>query len=152
MPSGLTAESYIEELFSRWSNTALGDKSARVGSDGSTKLPQRITIPALVAMKKGQEPRLLAITVAAWLMCIAPFKDFAPGEIAAAMKDPAKEKLIALTAGTEDIHGYVQIFFNESEIFSTELSSSHIFTILVENYVEIIYSDGIEEAICKAIE
>jgi len=151
MPSGLSAESYIEELFSRWSNTALGDKSARVGSDGSTKLPQRITIPALVAMKKGQEPRLLAITVAAWLMCLAPFKDFTPSEIARAMKDPAKEKLIALTAGAEDIHGYVQRFFNESGIFSTELYCSHIFTNLVEKYVGAIYSHGIEDAIREAV-
>jgi len=151
MPSGLTAESYIEELFSRWSNTALGDKTSRVGSDGSMKLPQRITVPALALIKAGKEPRLLALTVAAWLLCIAPFKEFVPGEHATAMKDPAKAKIIALTKDADDIHGYVQSFFNETGVFSSELSDSPIFVNLVEKYVKAIYSQGITEAIQGAM-
>jgi fructuronate reductase len=115
------------------------------------KLPQRITAPALAFIKLGKEPRLLALTVAAWLLCIAPFKEFVPGEYAAAMKDPAKEKIVALTKHADDIHGYIQKFFNESGIFSSELSGSRIFVNLVEKYLGVIYSRGITEAIQEAI-
>lgn len=151
MPGGLTADGYIKQLFSRWSNTALGDKTSRVGSDGSMKLPQRITVPALAAIKEGKEPRLLALTVAAWLLCIAPFKEFAPGEYAEAMKDPAKEKIISLTSEANDVHTYIEIFFNESGIFSPELSHSSVFVALVKSSVESIYSHGMQAAIREAI-
>ncbi len=151
MPAGLTADGYINELFSRWSNTALGDKTSRVGSDGSMKLPQRITVPALAAIREGREPRLLALTVAAWLLCIAPFKEFAPGEYAEAMKDPAKERIISLTGKAGDLHSYVEIFFNESGVFSPELSHSSEFVSLVKVSVERIYSHGLQNAISEAI-
>jgi mannitol-1-phosphate/altronate dehydrogenase len=67
------------------------------------------------------------------------------------MKDPAKEKIVALTKDADDIHSYVQSFFNETGVFSSELSDSPIFVNLVEKYVKAIYSQGITEAIQGAM-
>jgi len=151
MPAGLSADSYIEQLFSRWSNTALGDKTARVGSDGSTKLPQRITVPALDAISNGREPRALGLTVAAWLMCIAPFGGFNPGEFATQMKDPSKDLLLALSKSATSIDDYIARFFSECAILPLELASSNTFTSLVRNFAEIIFNEGIEKAITSAL-
>ena len=151
MPTGLSADQYIGQLYSRWSNTTLGDKTSRVGNDGSTKLPQRLTIPALSAIAQGREPKVLALTVSAWLMCVAPFKGFNPGEIAGQMKDPSKDSLVLLSQTSKDLSNFISRFFSESNIFSSELSSSQVFTSLVENYAQIIYSRGIDEAIAAAI-
>jgi fructuronate reductase len=115
------------------------------------KLPQRITVLALALIKAGKEPHLLALTVAAWLLCIAPFKEFAPGEYAEAMKDPAKKKIISLTSKAGDLYSYVEIFFNESGVFSPELSHSSEFVSLVKGSVERIYSHGLQAAISEAI-
>ena len=151
MPTGFSADEYIGQLYSRWSNTALGDKTARVGSDGSTKLPQRVTVPALAAIAKGKEPKVLALTVAAWLMCVAPLKGFNPGEIAEQMEDPSKDSLVLLSQTSKDLSDFVSRFFSESNVFPSELSTSRIFISLVENYAQLIYSSGVDEAIQAAI-
>ena len=147
IPEAIDADSYIQQLFSRWSNTVLGDKTSRVGTDGSTKLPQRITTPALEAIKLGREPKTLALTVAAWIMCIAPFGDFISGKIADEMKDPAKQKLIEIAARSATIEEYAATFFAESGVFSSELAQSEIFITLVTKYMELIYLQGITKAI-----
>ena len=84
-------------------------------------------------------------------MCVAPFKGFNPGEIAEQMKDPSKDSLVLLSQTSKDLSNFISRFFSESNIFSSELSSSQVFTSLVENYAQIIYSRGIDEAIAAAI-
>lgn len=147
MPSGLSSESYIEQLFMRWSNTALGDKTSRIGNDGSNRLPQRITIPALQSYSRGEEPKILALTVAAWLLCISKFSDFDPGPYAEQMKDPAQAKIIEIANSSSDIPTFISRFFKESGVFSNELSSTGSFVQLTTQYAQIIVSKGISEAI-----
>jgi len=151
MPSGLNADTYIEQLFMRWSNTALGDKTARVGSDGSSKLPQRITVPALESYARGEEPKILALTVAAWLMCISEFNGFERGPYAEQMKDPARLKIIEIAKSSADVATLVTRFFAESGVFSNELSDSASFVQLTTRYTEIIMSQGIADAITASL-
>lgn len=66
LPRDFDVEHYIEQLFARWNNTVLGGKTARVGSDGSTKLLQRVPIPAIRLLEQGRMPEQLALTVAGW--------------------------------------------------------------------------------------
>jgi len=151
MPSGLNADTYIEQLFMRWSNTALGDKTARVGSDGSSKLPQRITVPALERYARGEEPKILALTVAAWLMCISEFNGFERGPYAEQMKDPARLKIIEIAKSSADVATLVTRFFAESGVFSNKLSDSASFVQLTTRYTEIIMSQGIAAAITASL-
>jgi len=151
MPTGLTAENYIEQLFSRWSNTVLGDKTNRVGSDGSTKLPQRITEPVLTLTKAKKKTEFLALTVSAWLACIAPINGFEPGEHARAMKDPAKLRLEEMASESKDAAEFVKKVFNHANIFSPSLSSIESFTTSVSRYLEIIIKSGIQAAVEEAL-
>ena len=142
MPKGLSADDYIGALFSRWSNTVLGDRTSRVGSDGSTKLPQRITEVVLTQHARGEVPRFVALTVAAWLACVAPLANFNPGPIAAEMKDPQKEWLQALAAtslGTED---FVTKVFNSEKVFAPEVGNAAPFVREVSRILQSIMDIG----------
>lgn len=107
LPSGFDADAYIARLFVRWTNFALGDKTARVGSDGSAKLLQRIPAPAIRLLEKGRVPQQMALTAAAWIACVCPPQGFDPGPIAREMVEPKREALAAATAGASNVREHV---------------------------------------------
>ncbi len=72
VPADVDLDGYVAQLFERWSNTALGHRTQQVGSDGSVKLGQRVPEPALLQLRAGRLPHHLALTVAAYLCCLAP--------------------------------------------------------------------------------
>ena len=150
MPEGLSAQTYIDQLFSRWSNTVLADKTNRVGSDGSTKLPQRLTESVIELISRGQMPELLALTISAWLACIAPISGFNPGPYANSMKDPAQPKLMGFAARSSGATEMVNLVFDEGNIFSPELARLSEFKSRIAEYLEIIISSGIELAVTTA--
>jgi fructuronate reductase len=152
MPTGLSAEIYIEQLFSRWSNTVLGDKTNRVGSDGSTKLPQRITAPAIELISKNQMPEFLALTVAAWLACIAPLNRFEPGVHARAMKDPAQPKLLEFAERSTSAAVMVKTLFSEGNIFAPELAALDGFQERIAEYLDLVIESGIHSAADLALQ
>ena len=149
MPTGVSSESYISQLFDRWSNTVLGDKTYRVGSDGSTKLPQRITKPALRLLQEGQDPNLMALIVAAWMACIAPLDNETSNEVCRNMKDPNKELLLTLRKDSPE--NFVTDFFKKTNIFADSLNQNKTFTELVLKYRETINKYGVVEAINLAL-
>ena len=134
MPSSFTADQYLTLLNKRWQNTVLGDKTYRVGTDGSTKLPQRITKPVLLSLSSNKEPKMMALLTAAWLACIAPLKSETTNEICANMKDANKEILQRIANESNNIDEFIDTFFKKVPIFNHELSSSEIFTNLVKSY------------------
>ncbi|MFJ5226573.1 mannitol dehydrogenase family protein [Streptomyces sp. NPDC088400] len=97
VPADVDLDDYVGQLFDRWGNTALGHRTRQVGSDGSVKLRQRVPDPALLHLRAGRMPHHLALTVAAYLCCVAPPPGFSPGPQAAAMVDPARERLAGIT-------------------------------------------------------
>ncbi|GAA1173148.1 hypothetical protein GCM10009654_33030 [Streptomyces hebeiensis] len=99
VPPDVDPDHYAGQLFDRWANTALGHRTRQVGSDGSVKLRQRVPDPALLHLRAGRMPHHLALTVAAYLCCVTPPPGFEPGPHAAAMADPARERLRAIVAG-----------------------------------------------------
>ena len=72
VPADVDLDDYVGQLFTRWSNSALGHGTHQVGSDGSVKLAQRIPEPALLHLNNGRMPHHLALTLAAYLTCLAP--------------------------------------------------------------------------------
>ena len=147
MPDGLTSDEYIAQLFGRWSNTVLGDKTNRVGSDGSVKLPQRITQPVLMRTKAGKSIDFIALTVAAWLACVSPLNGFDPGTQAKAMKDPALARLLEFAAQSNSPAELVTKVFTEGNIFSPDLAKADGFLDLVSEYLEHIPTHGITSAV-----
>lgn len=149
LPKGIDSAQYISQLFMRWSNTVLGDKTYRVGSDGSTKLPQRITKPALLALQNGKSPSFMALIVAAWLACIAPLTGEMRNEICEQMKDANRELLQSLDKSS--VTAFVKEFFDRTNIFPESLSRNAEFTALVLKFRQLICDQGIEAAIDLAL-
>lgn len=151
MPRGFDLDDYIEELFSRWSNTVLSDKLARIGSDGSIKLPPRMTESTLWHSERNQSTPMTALVIAAWLACICPPQSFAPGPTAQAMKDPAMDYLATLRSDGASARQIVERLFSQGRIFSPKLNSLGELKDTTAHYLEVITSQGIERATRQAI-
>lgn len=150
MPSTVNLDSYIEELFARWSNTVLSDTIARIGSDGSIKLPPRITQTSFWHHERKNSTPLTALILASWLACAAPPKGFEPGSIARAMKDPARDYLTSLNADGASAREIVERLFSHGRIFPREFNSLTQCKDQVGDYLEVIIVEGIEVATRKA--
>ncbi|GDX24592.1 hypothetical protein LBMAG10_12570 [Actinomycetes bacterium] len=94
---------------------------------------------------------MLVITVISWLKGIAPFKGFDSGPVAQQIIEPSKEKLQELSALSDLQSEFIDRFFKDSGIFTIEINTNPVFTSLVRDYFEIIYSGGIAEVINREI-
>jgi fructuronate reductase len=150
LPSGFDPEAYVAQLYGRWANTTLGDRTARVGSDGSVKLLQRVPGPAVAALGRGQVPQQLVLTVAAWICCVAPPAGFDPGPVASAMVEPARERLARTTAGTTGVRGHVEAVLRGG-FFPAELTAGDTFTQRVADLVEVVVQHGVRQAAAEAL-
>jgi len=151
MPNAIDIDEYIADLFSRWSNTVLSDTTARIGSDGSIKLPPRITESSLWHSERNQATPLTALILAAWLACMAPPIGFEPGSIARAMKDPALEYLALLSAGGQPPAEIVERLFADGKIFSRELNKLTELKNQTATFLEQMIKSGIEVTVQEAI-
>ena len=150
VPAAINADEYIEQLFSRWSNSVLADPTSRVGSNGSGKLPQRITEPVQHHISRGLMPEYICLTVAGFIACIAPPNDYEPGPFARAMADPAKERLSALAARCSTAKELAWAVFEHGEVFPPVLAVQPGFVDRVGDYLELIVRDGIRVATAAA--
>ena len=144
MPTDVDIDDYIEDLFSRWSNTVLSDTTARIGSDGSIKLPPRITATSLWHGERNNPMNLTALILASWLACMAPPSGFEPGPIARAMKDPKADYLADLSRDGATPEQIVARLFGEGKIFSLELDALSILKERTINSLRDILTKGIE--------
>lgn len=151
VPTKVSVDDYTAQLFDRWSNTALGHRTAQVGSDGSVKLAQRIPIPAEIHLRAGRTPRHLALTVAAYLCCIAPPHGFDPGPQAGAMADPARERLAGLAARSASTRDFVRGVLAPGVLFQGDLASSDDFVGATTQFVETIVAHGPRAAAAEAM-
>jgi len=149
LPSDVALDDYVAQLFTRWSNTALGHRTDQVGSDGSVKLAQRIPEPALLHLNHGRMPHHLALTLAAYLCCIAPPAGYDPGPHAAAMVDPARNGLASAAAHAPSTTAYVQTVL-DSGLLGRELPYHQEFTARVAEFVDIIIEHGAAAAAAEA--
>lgn len=151
VPAGVDIREYESQLFERWGNSALGHRTSQVGSDGSVKLRQRIPAPALRALARGEMPHLIALTVAGYLSCLAPLSGFAPGIHAAAMTDPARERLAGFSATARDGGELARRALTELQLFGTDLAHKDAFIARVGELVDTIRSRGVDAATTDAV-
>jgi fructuronate reductase len=151
VPSGVDIRAYETQLFARWGNSALGHRTAQVGSDGSAKLRQRIPEPALRMLGQGRMPHLIALTVAGYLSCLAPLDGFDPGEHAASMTDPLRERLAACSATARDGSELAGQVVGGLQLFGAELAQETAFIARVGELVDAIRRHGVDPAIADAV-
>ena len=151
VPSGVDIRAYESELFERWGNSALGHRTSQVGTDGSVKLRQRIPEPAMRALRAGEMPHLIALTVAGYLSCIAPLPGFDPGVHAAAMTDSARERLAGLAATAQSGRELAERVVAEQQLFGDELAGQDAFIVRVGELIDTIRRRDVDAAIIDAV-
>jgi fructuronate reductase len=151
VPTGIDVHEYESQLFVRWGNSALGHRTTQVGTDGSVKLGQRIPGPALLSLDRGEVPHMIALTVAAYLSCIAPLSGFDPGAHARAMVDPAREKLAGIAASAKDGSDIARRVMSELHLFGQALAERPVFIARVGELIDTIVRHGIDSAISDCI-
>jgi fructuronate reductase len=124
-PSQVDLPRYVDELFARFANAALDHRACQVASDGSAKLAVRITAAILHHTERGIVPRGLALTVAAYIRCLAT-----PGAYDAAglgaIVDPQRDRLEDLGRRARDSRELVEAVF-ELGIFAPALAQATAF-------------------------
>ncbi|MBZ4015820.1 mannitol dehydrogenase family protein [Streptomyces purpurogeneiscleroticus] len=149
VPDDIDLDTYVAQLFTRWANSALGHRTRQVGSDGSAKLRQRIPAPALLHLRAGRMPHHLALTVAAYLCCLAPSPGFDPGEHAAAMADPARDRLAALRARTSDGPSFATAVLTDG-LLGDALPEHPEFALRTGEFIDLIHTHGPRAAATEA--
>lgn len=115
-----------------------------LGSDGSTKLVQRIPIPAVFALEQGRMPHHLALTIAAWICCVCPPAGFEPGAVAGAMVEPKINGMRAATAGATDVESHVRALV--TECFPETLVAHDAFVSRIVELTQVIVRSGVRAA------
>jgi fructuronate reductase len=150
VPEQIEIDDYVEQLFLRFGNSALGHRTSQVCTDGSMKLPQRITEPALRHCAEGRVPDRLALTVAAFLCCLAPLgADPAPPGTED-IRDPARKRLAALGATATTARELVESAFMRGHVFSPELAEQTEFLARTAEFVDILRRHGPKAAALEA--
>lgn len=150
VPAGIDGPRYVEQLFDRFANTAIAHPTTQVGSDGSLKLPVRVTEAALEHLDSGRVPRMLALTVAAYIACLALPDDY-DGAALGELHDPAAGRLADLGARHSDPRRLVPAVFREAGIFSPELARREAFTDCVAGLLGTLTRHGVDAAVEDAL-
>ncbi|MEW2397299.1 mannitol dehydrogenase family protein [Streptomyces sp. NPDC046862] len=151
VPDGIDLDAYVAQLFDRWGNSALGHRTQQVGSDGSVKLRQRVPEPALGHLRAGRVPHHLALTVAAYLCCMAPPTGFDAGPHAAAMADPARSELRETARRTTSVRDFVAAVI-DSGLLGDRLAGHPAFTERVAELIGVLTRHGTASAAADAAE
>lgn len=99
----------------------------------------------------GQVPQQLALMVAGWIACVAPPTGFDPGPIAAAMIEPAKDKLAAVTSGAGSVRAHVEAILRGG-FFPDALAAHDEFVGRVAELLQIITTHGVRDAAKAALD
>jgi fructuronate reductase len=117
VPTTIDIETYLGDLFDRFGNRAVAHRTAQVGSDGSLKLPVRVSEPVLHHVGAGQPPSAIALLVAAFLRCLTEPESAYPAEVTGTPADPRAEALAALGRHHRGSAALVRAVFDTTDIF-----------------------------------
>jgi fructuronate reductase len=149
-PAGVDLSVYVEQLFERFSNTAIAHPTIQVGTDGSLKLPMRITEPARHHLERGAVPRLIALTVAAYIACLAIPEGYDSSALGS-MLDPAGARLAELGARYTDSRELIHAVLTTTGIFAPELGEGQAFVEVVAELLTTLRRHGVVAAVYEAL-
>ncbi|WP_051297788.1 mannitol dehydrogenase family protein [Brevibacterium album] len=145
LPSGFDLEAHLAQLSRRWGNPLIGHATAQVGSDGSSKLVQRLTDAALHSLERGGMPHHLALCVAAWIACTVPPAGFDPGPLAERIAEPARERLIEAVRGAAGAQDHARRVL-DAGLFPPALAGREDFAARVADLLDVLVRHGARAA------
>ncbi|AWE43229.1 MULTISPECIES: mannitol dehydrogenase family protein [unclassified Actinobaculum] len=158
LPEGFDPENYVAQLFDRWTNFALGDRTARICSHGIVRLNQRVIIPGTRLLAQGIMPQQIALLFASWLCCTCPPPGFVPDALVEEIVEPRQPELraasdAALAAAGPDANPvavHVDAILRGG-FFASELTAYEAFNQRVTELVQLIVSSGVRAAAQDAL-
>lgn len=151
VPEAIDVDLYIDQLFARFGNRAVGDRSTRVASDGSAKLPVRITEPVLHHHDQGRAPAGLALLAAAYLRTYC-YSDSYEVSVTGAPSDPRAVELAELGRAHRAPADLVQAVLVDSGIFPPELARAEGWLQAVTGMLVTLRTRGVDAAIADALQ
>jgi fructuronate reductase len=149
-PDGIDVPRYVDALFARFANAALDHRTCQVASDGSAKLPARITAAVLHHTVRGAVPRALALTVAAYIRCLATPEAYDAATLGAVTDPRGGAELAALGRRARGSGELVAAVF-ELGIFPADLREATAFVDAVAELHAVLVAHGPRAAIEAAI-
>lgn len=143
-PPPLEVDGYLEQLWARFGNAAVGHRTAQVASDGSVKLPIRIVDPVLHHHRRGDVPIGLALLAAGYVHVFTrPATELA---VPVGPEDPWSEHLRHLGETHRDSHDLVRAVLTMGP-FGTGLAAAAPWLAAVGDLHRQLVDDGAEEVL-----
>jgi mannitol 2-dehydrogenase len=143
---GVDLAEYKKTLIERFANPAIRDQLARIGTEGSARIPKFVLPSIAEQLERGGPIKMLSFTVASWFRYLKG-KDDQGKELP--IIDPMAEKLCERArAGGKDSQGLLSM----REIFSESLANSTRFVDQVREVLESFYDKGAAATLAKYIQ
>jgi mannitol 2-dehydrogenase len=142
---GIDLAQYKRTLLERFANPVLRDQLARIGTEGSARIPGFVLPSILDRLERGGPMRALTFTVAAWFRYLAGTDE--RGE-ALPINDPIAEELTRRArAGGEDPRPLLGL----RELFGDVLPASRAFVDQLEQDLRALYRQGARSALASRL-
>ena len=146
---GVDLAEYTRALERRFRNPAIRHRTIQISADGSQKLPQRLVRAALDRLGEGEPPRVIALSIAAWMrFLLGRTEAGAPYAVA----DPLADQLSALAReSTSSARDMTRALLGVSSIFPSELSGNEGFRSVVEASLATLLQRGVRAAVAETL-
>jgi mannitol 2-dehydrogenase len=143
---GVDLTDYKKTLIERFSNPAIRDQLARLGTEGSARIPKFVLPSISEQIERGGSIRSLCFTVASWFRYLTG-KDDQGRDLP--INDPMSKKLIeAAVSGGKDPQRLLSIH----EVFSKSLAGSPRFVAELREALASFYDNGARATLAKYTE
>lgn len=149
VPDGFDLDGYVAALLARFADPALRHRTTQVASDGSQKLPQRLLDPARDVLRRGSEPRFVALATAAWMRYVWSHRSESGVELP--VDDPLAERLASLLANASGPADAAAALLALEEVFGTDLAADPVFAPLVTGALDRLTRDGVLPTVRTAL-
>ncbi|MBA3224086.1 mannitol dehydrogenase family protein [Salmonella bongori] len=140
---------YADQLIERYSNPALRHRTWQIAMDGSQKLPQRMLDSVRWHLANHSDFDLLALGVAGWMRYVGGVDE--QGK-AIDVSDPLLPVIQRAVANSEEGASRVEALLGITEIFSTDLPQSVLFTQKVKTAYDKLLTYGAKASVAKYAE
>lgn len=149
VPAGFDLDGYVSALLARFADPALRYRTTQVAADGSQKLPQRLLGTARDLLRRGREPRFLALAVAAWMRYVWVRRTDGGADLP--VDDPIGDRLASLVAGASGPGDVAAALLGVEEVFGPDLAADPVFAPLVTGALDRLTRDGVVATVPTAL-